>query len=181
MSTEFFNDQWRIPSNENQNKISNYSMEFDGSVDFVRIAPPKNVFLQPSEAELNATGYSVSAWIKIDSSFASTGGIFANDGIPQTGIAYGLEFYIGSTRNLGMRKGDGTGRFSADVRAAASAETVPLNAWTHVAFVLPSATNTTWQIYINGVASTITTASTTRINLLMTASRSLSMVYFPQP
>ena len=29
MSTEFFNDQWRIPSNENQNKISNYSMEFD--------------------------------------------------------------------------------------------------------------------------------------------------------
>jgi len=29
MSTEFFNDQWRIPSNENQNKISNYSMDFD--------------------------------------------------------------------------------------------------------------------------------------------------------
>ncbi len=29
MSTEFFNDQWRIPSNENQNKVSNYSMEFD--------------------------------------------------------------------------------------------------------------------------------------------------------
>ena len=29
MSTEYFNDQWRIPSNENQNKISNYSMEFD--------------------------------------------------------------------------------------------------------------------------------------------------------
>jgi hypothetical protein len=27
MSTEFFNDQWRIPSNENQNKISNYSMD----------------------------------------------------------------------------------------------------------------------------------------------------------
>ena len=31
MSTEFFNDQWRIPSNENQNKVSNYSMDFDGS------------------------------------------------------------------------------------------------------------------------------------------------------
>jgi len=158
MSTEFFNDQWRIPSNENQNKVSNYSMDFDGT-NYVQIGPPpNNTFLQPSEAELNATGYSVSAWIKIDSSFASTGGIFANDGIPQTGIAYGLEFYIsGSSRKPVIRKGDGTGRFSADVRAATSAETVPLNAWTHVAFVLPSATNTTWQIYINGVASTMTT------------------------
>ena len=36
MSTEFFNDQWRIPSNENQNKVSNYSMEFDSTnyIDF---------------------------------------------------------------------------------------------------------------------------------------------------
>ena len=40
MSTEFFNDQWRIPSNENQNKVSNYSMEFDGKntkIDFGNI------------------------------------------------------------------------------------------------------------------------------------------------
>ena len=37
MSTEFFNDQWRIPSNENQNKISNYSMEFDGTSDFINV------------------------------------------------------------------------------------------------------------------------------------------------
>ena len=157
MSTEFFNDQWRIPSNENQNKVSNYSMDFDGT-NYVQIGPPpNNTFLQPSEAELNATGYSVSAWIKIDSSFASTGGIFANDGVPQTGRAYGLEFTILSTRALRIDKGDGTGRFSADIRRVITTETVPLNAWTHVAFVLPSATNTTWQIYINGVASTLST------------------------
>ena len=158
MSTEFFNDQWRIPSNENQNKVSNYSMDLDGSVDYVQIGPyPNNVFLQPSEAELNATGYSVSAWIKIDSSFASTGGIFANDGIPQTGKVWGIEFKINSDRTLRIDKGDGTGRFGADIRRVITTETVPLNAWTHVAFVLPSATNTTWQIYINGVASTLST------------------------
>jgi hypothetical protein len=40
MSTEFFNDQWRIPSNENQNKVSNYSMDFDGTSDFVTISNP---------------------------------------------------------------------------------------------------------------------------------------------
>ena len=161
MSTEFFNDQWRIPSNENQNKISNYSMDFDGSVDFVQIGPyPNNVFLQRSEAELNATGYSVSAWIKIDSSFVNQGGIFANDGIPQSSIIYGLEFRINSNRTLRIDKGDGTGRFGANLRAALTVETVPLDAWTHVVFVLPSANETTWQIYINGIASTMTTGGT---------------------
>ena len=153
MSTEFFNDQWRIPSNENQNKVSNYSMDFDGSVDYVRIN--SNTFLQPSEAELNSNGYSVSAWIKIDSSLTSEVGIFANDGVVQTGTIYGLEFSINTTRTLRIRKGDGTGRFSADIRSAVTAETVPINAWTHVTFVLPSANENTWQIYINGVAGTM--------------------------
>ena len=37
MRTEFFNDQWRIPSDENQNKVSNYSMNFDGTSDNIDI------------------------------------------------------------------------------------------------------------------------------------------------
>jgi hypothetical protein len=31
MSTEFINDQWRLPNEENKSKVSNYSMSFDGS------------------------------------------------------------------------------------------------------------------------------------------------------
>jgi hypothetical protein len=31
MSTEFINDQWRLPNNENKDKQSNYSMDFDGA------------------------------------------------------------------------------------------------------------------------------------------------------
>jgi hypothetical protein len=31
MSTEFINDQWRLPNEENKSKVSNYSMDFDGS------------------------------------------------------------------------------------------------------------------------------------------------------
>jgi hypothetical protein len=31
MSTKFINDQWRLPNNENKDKQSNYSMDFDGS------------------------------------------------------------------------------------------------------------------------------------------------------
>jgi len=37
MSTEFFNDQWRIPSNENQSLASNYSMKFNGIDDNISI------------------------------------------------------------------------------------------------------------------------------------------------
>ena len=31
MSTQFTNRQWRLPNNENKDKQSNYSMDFDGS------------------------------------------------------------------------------------------------------------------------------------------------------
>ena len=31
MSTQFTNKQWRLPNNENKDKQSNYSMDFDGS------------------------------------------------------------------------------------------------------------------------------------------------------
>ena len=54
MSTEFFNDQWRIPSNENQNKVSNYSMNFDGTNDFITI--------DNSSEALNPDFISISAW-----------------------------------------------------------------------------------------------------------------------
>ena len=53
MSTEFFNDQWRIPSDENQNKISNYSMEFDGTNDFVTISNPTEL----------TDDFTIAAWI----------------------------------------------------------------------------------------------------------------------
>ena len=62
MSTEFFNDQWRIPSNENQNKISNYSMEFDGTSDFVTISNPTSL----------PNNFTWSAWIyptRVDDSY----------------------------------------------------------------------------------------------------------------
>jgi hypothetical protein len=60
MSTEFFNDQWRIPSNENQNKVSNYSMSFDGSSDFIDLGTSLN-----SKLELGDS-FSISAWVNFN-------------------------------------------------------------------------------------------------------------------
>ena len=64
MSTEFFNDQWRIPSNENQNKISNYSMEFNGSSDFIDCGDSDKFSFTNGATD---RPFSLSAWIKPNS------------------------------------------------------------------------------------------------------------------
>ena len=52
-NNSYYNEQWRIINEPNQNKISNYSMEFDGSNDFVTISDP-----------IKFTGdFTISAWI----------------------------------------------------------------------------------------------------------------------
>ena len=60
MSTEFFNDQWRIPSNENQNKVSNYSMDFSGVSAGVNAGPLSDIL--GNGPITHNTSYSV--WIK---------------------------------------------------------------------------------------------------------------------
>lgn len=76
MSTEFFNDQWRIPSNENQNKVSNYSMDFDGSSDFISV--------NNSSESLNVDFISISAWY-YPTSFVSSSAIISS---PNRGSGY---------------------------------------------------------------------------------------------
>jgi len=53
MSTEFFNDQWRIPTNSNQNKVSNYSMLGD-STNQIDVA----------NAPLSSESWTISVWLK---------------------------------------------------------------------------------------------------------------------
>ena len=63
MSTEFFNDQWRIPSNENQNKVSNYSMDFDGSSDFINCGDSDKFSFGDGTTD---SPFSLSGWVKPD-------------------------------------------------------------------------------------------------------------------
>tara|TARA_R110000787_G_scaffold208717_2_gene318711 strand:+ start:1109 stop:4252 length:3144 start_codon:yes stop_codon:yes gene_type:complete len=58
MATEFVDKQWRIPNSwnvdqSNQGKISNYSMEFDGTNDFITISNPTSL---PND-------FTIAAWI----------------------------------------------------------------------------------------------------------------------
>ncbi len=57
MSTEFINDQWRLPNNENKDKQSNYSMDFDGANND-HIETSSNVGISGSQSR------SMSVWLK---------------------------------------------------------------------------------------------------------------------
>ena len=60
MSTQFTNRQWRLPNNENKDKQSNYSMDFDGSSQLVDLGTGlKSTFD-------GATAFTISAWFKYD-------------------------------------------------------------------------------------------------------------------
>ena len=68
MSTEFINDQWRLPnawngSESNVNKQSNYSMDFDGTSGVYITAGDNNSLSGPF------SGYTISAWVKTPTSF----------------------------------------------------------------------------------------------------------------
>ena len=57
MSTKFLSPGWRMPRNANQSKQSNYSMDFDGSSQYIDCGES---VLHTS----NATVFTLSAWIK---------------------------------------------------------------------------------------------------------------------
>ena len=60
---EFFNRQWRLPNNENKDKQSNYSMDFDSA---------SSDYIAASVSELNsASTFTISAWIKKPTSSSS--------------------------------------------------------------------------------------------------------------
>ena len=63
MSTEFFNDQWRIPSNENQNKVSNYSMDFDGTSGYIDCGDSDKFSFTNGTTD---RPFSLSGWVKPD-------------------------------------------------------------------------------------------------------------------
>jgi len=133
MSTEFFNDQWRIPSNENQNKISNYSMEFDGSgSDVIDIG-----------SQAFNPDHSISFWINsVVSGPNSYGGILA-----------------GGANSISIDQGGGVigvGKIYFRISSVnyTVSSTIVSETWNHVVF---TRNGTNVKCYINGVLDKTTT------------------------
>ena len=146
MSTEFFNDQWRIPSNENQNKVSNYSMKFDGINDYVDLGDFTSVLGTTSK-------FSTSLWCNWQSgSNPNKNGMlnFAPALIGGSGTKFDVRFENASSIKITINNSP-TRTFS--ITPSISSD------WMHIAFVydgaLVSGTNFDGvKLYINGAEST---------------------------
>jgi len=83
MSTEFYNRNWRMPKSSNSSKVSNYSMQFDGSSEYIDTNSTFNTL----------TSFSISAWFKADDTAGVVRSIVStrDHGIPSS---QGLDIYI---------------------------------------------------------------------------------------
>ena len=135
----FKSPQWLIPSNENKDKVSNYSFSYDGVDDYV-IAPLDGTstggILAASDSDVELT---ISLWFKLNSS-ANLKGIFQwanqlNDGTP---------FILMQQRNSTDRI-----RFNIDNSYQTTAN-VNIGQWYNV-ILTRTALDNTWRGYLDGV------------------------------
>jgi hypothetical protein len=147
MSTEFFNDQWRIPSNENQNKISNYSMEFDGTNEIIRFGDVNGFD--------RTDAFSGSCWVNLtgsDNEFILS---------KQDGSTFkGYMLYVNVSRYLILYiASSSTNRILIRTNS-----TVANNTWNHLTFTYDgSSTSAGVKLYINGVNQSLTNLGNTSI------------------
>ena len=144
MSTKFLSPGWRMPRNANQSKSSNYSMDFNGSSQYVDTG---NSVLHTS----NATVFTLSAWIKPKAGMSL--GIIAADAPAASPTNGG--FWIGyDNRNTATRPANGISyniKTSTGYQSGKSNDNaITINVWNHVVLVLDGQAT----LYINGVSST---------------------------
>ena len=140
MATEYFNDAWRIPNNKNQSLVSNYSMKFNGTSDFVDCG---------NDSSLQITGaMTVSYWFKGLSATASATGVgkLGNNG----------------TRGFALTRTNGNAIYffiaptASSLVSATATPTLSNTQWYHLVGVYTPSTSMV--IYLDGVPiQTLTT------------------------
>ena len=131
MSTQFTNRQWRLPNNENKDKQSNYSMDFDGTSGVYIIAGDNNSLSGPF------TGYTISAWVKTPTSFNTNyNAVFTKK----------YSFYFGFHQdNSFINYGSSGTAFGTEYK---STYTFSLDTWY---YLTATADGTNIKMYVNGV------------------------------
>jgi hypothetical protein len=88
-NNSYYNDAWRIINEKNQSLVSNYSMEFDGTNDFINCGnfAPFNV---------QHTKFSISLWCKSPNSFTDSGNLIESRLSYPTPNGIAIEFISGT-------------------------------------------------------------------------------------
>jgi len=135
--------QWLLPSNENKDKFSNYSMSFDGTDDYVSTSTIFSVL----DGQTNAT---FSMWVNPDN-ITGHYGLFSTI---RNGTSSNFQIYA-QIDNVGRIRifGDDTGDY-----VYSNTGVITAGAWNHICFTidLTQALADRVVIYVNGVDETIT-------------------------
>jgi hypothetical protein len=136
--------QWLIPSNENKDKVSNYSMDFDGTGNFVDLGDSDDFSFGNGTTD---SPFSISAWIKIDST--SNFRIFNK----YEGLINEYQFGMGVANNLQFYIFDSTSTFNYKARVYNTI--LNTGQWYHVAATYSGVGGTNAQdgmkIYVDGI------------------------------
>jgi hypothetical protein len=125
--------QWLLPNNENKDKVSNYSFDFDGVDDYISVS-------DNSIGQTQNISYSI--WINLDVTTRQY--IIGNQNSSTGGC--GLQIESGDV--LVFQMGDGTNDSFFNSRVASFSTYAPINTWNHI---LATWDGTDSKIYINGV------------------------------
>ena len=138
MGTNYIAPIWRMPENTNKDKLSNYSIDFNGSSDKIEAQDASNEF------GFSNNSFSLSAWVFIDS-VSTQNGIIAKRNIGGNASNKMWYFEINTSSQL---------RFlwytSSSSSNTSSTDTIPLNTWTHVVITNNGAGANGLTFYING-------------------------------
>ncbi len=150
--SNYYNDQWRLPNNENKDKQSNYSMDFDGSQ-----------YIDTNLDSGSYSSFSVSAWVKGDDvntyrtiAAQTRYGNWSNSSWLLYIEANKIAFYIVS---------------GGSPILAGKNTVLSINQWYHIVATWDGATS---KVYINGVKETtegtVSSMNTSVVNTLIGAS-----------
>ena len=169
MATEYFNDAWRIPNNKNQSLVSNYSMEFDGSSNFVNVG---------SSSYLNSLNkISVSSWINSDDYTGSSEQNILNDWNFNTANGH-FRFDLTTTGYLRASIKTNTTTYGARI---ADSFTFTNGTWYHVCFVFDgtlTGNENRLKLFINGVQQTTTQFSNNIPSVLQNSTSEINIGRF---
>jgi hypothetical protein len=133
-----------------------YSIEGNGSNQYISLGNQQSTVLNPTEAQINANGYTFSSWVYIDD-LTTSFQIFSL-GVSGTNSYYGIQMLV--NRNaafvfhfFGLNGSSPGGGSNNRLTKGAVNGTISTGVWQHLAWVIPANSYdvvANWKIYING-------------------------------
>jgi len=133
-----------------------YSIEGNGSNQYISLGNQENTGLNPTEAQINSDGYTWTSWVYIDD-FSTSFTVFAL-GVSGTTSYYGINMLVNRFGKFvfhffGLNGSSPGGGTNNRITKSTQNSTISSGQWYHLGVVVPANgydDNTTWKMYING-------------------------------